>query len=79
MISRVCESFHCLPSQAVREDWILLQRVLDFRSAREAYRVAERDDADEMIDSNVGLRYWTNVLNFGEDVALTKLRNEREG
>ena len=34
MVSHVCEAFNCTPDVAERQDWALVQAILDYRAAR---------------------------------------------
>jgi hypothetical protein len=39
VVAEVCAAFGCTPSQALREEWTLVSRVLEYRNAREALRL----------------------------------------
>jgi len=60
----VCESFGCLPSEVMNEDWALIRDILDYRlliSAKDQHN----QDASKMHPSQITL--WTEMVEAVED------------
>jgi len=58
-IGVICEAFHCLPSEAMNENWAVIREILDYRmlvSAREQHN----QDASHMHPSQVAA--WTEMV-----------------
>lgn len=48
VISAICEAFgDCLPDEAERQEWPLVQAIFDYRSAREALRLSTGSESDQ--------------------------------
>lgn len=47
MISRLCDEFHCLPSQAVHEPFDLCLRILEYRAYARAKHLVEQSRSFE--------------------------------
>lgn len=47
VISRICEEFHCLPSDAEKEDADTVFNIIELRSYARAKSVTEQPEADE--------------------------------
>ncbi len=63
-MSAICEAFGCTPAEAVRQDWALVQAVLDYRNARVALELlnavssgdgATSEAARRRLEENPGL------------------------
>jgi len=42
-VKRLCEMFHCTPSQLDREDWHRIQRILMVEAAEKKYLAADAE------------------------------------
>ena len=58
-VSVVCESFGCLPSEVMDEDWKLIRDILDYRLLMSA-KDQHNNDASKMHPSQVAL--WTEMV-----------------
>ena len=63
-ISIVCEAFSCLPSEAMEEDWHLIQAIMDYRLLTSA-RDQHNQDASKMHPSQIAL--WREMVEAVED------------
>jgi hypothetical protein len=50
-VSVICEAFGCTPAEALRQDWHLVEAVLDYRAARAAIDVMNGPEASRSFET----------------------------
>jgi hypothetical protein len=53
LVSTICEAFHCTPDAALRQDMVLVQRVIEYRSA--SLVNAAKDDVSGLTPEQIEL------------------------
>ncbi len=53
ILSVICESFHCLPDEAERQNWQEIQAILDYRMAATAVDASNRLQGGEALDDGL--------------------------
>ena len=61
-MSAVCESFHCTPEEANRQDWPTVRAVLDYRAAEMAVELFNSKDKAAAFDALRSNPQLTEVL-----------------
>lgn len=56
MVSVICEAFGCTPAEALRQDWPLVQAVLDYRAAQRAAALLAGADGAERLAQEPALQ-----------------------
>ena len=52
----ICEAFGCTPAEALRQDWRLVEAVLDYRAAERAAALLASDGGDELLAQQPALQ-----------------------
>ncbi len=58
-MSVICESFGCLPSAALEQDWNLIRQILDYRLLSSA-KAQHNQDASQMSAAQIAL--WREMV-----------------
>ena len=56
MVSLICEAFSCTPAEALKQDWPLVEAVLDYRAAERAAALLASDDGAELLAQQPALQ-----------------------
>ena len=56
VVSVICEAFGCTPAEALRQDWPLVEAVLDYRAAERAAALLASEGGDELLAQQPALQ-----------------------
>ena len=56
MVSVICEAFGCTPAEALRQDWPLVEAILDYRAAERAAALLASEGGAERLAQEPALQ-----------------------